>query len=271
MGFLDWLFGKQREKSTYTETPHEINPTNKNQENYYGSDGFTFYVDNLQRNFKEFSCIGESVKLWIPQDNPDKVYIYHRDGPGGCLGIVPSQYTDIIISTLIESSDYESRIEELTDNKCKIRCKLSSKEETKNRKEKDKESLRTELTKPYKPKKGPFNVRIVSKKKNYTKVGEELVIKFDDIDSYTQSKGDRNTCKWEIKFLNQKGDIVGILGNDKNNLQRILKLHFNSFLFDVKVLNIKKEERYNEKLIPIDEYIIELVINPYKNNNTNSN
>ena len=41
MSFLDWLFGKRKEESTSIESIHEINPTNKNQENYYGVDGFT--------------------------------------------------------------------------------------------------------------------------------------------------------------------------------------------------------------------------------------
>ncbi len=256
MSFLDWLFGKHKEKSTSTESLQKIKSTN-DKVDYYGVDGFTFYVNGLQDEFKEFSRVGESVKLWIPkeEDNPDKVRIYHRDGPGGCLCIVPSRYSDIIISHLMDSLDYESRIEELTDNMCKIKCRLISKEETI-------ESIRTELTKPYNPKK-PITINFSIDWKKVVKGGEKLVIKFDDIDSYVQLLEKKHgISQLELKFLNQNGDIVGIYDKDKTIIQRILKGHFNSFLFDVEVFDTPTESNVNW-----NGYPTKVVITPHKNNN----
>jgi len=266
MSFLSWLFGKQGENLTFIQPLQDVIPANKNQMDSNETGGLTFYVDGLQNEFKEFSRVGESVKLWIPKVNPDKVYIYHRDGPGGCLGIVPSHYSRNIISHLLDASDYEAVIEELTDNMCKIKCRLSSKEETTHRKAKEKESLRTELTKPYNPKK-PISLMIAVKGKKTVKVGEKLVIEFDDLGSYIQNAGYKNeACQWQIKFFNQACDTVGIFENDKSPIQRILKAHFNSFLFDVEVLDIAKERNIAWK-----GYLTKLVITPYKSNNTASN
>lgn len=165
MSFLRWLFGKPNKKPKLITSPQNIIPANQDQEVINETDGFTFRVDELQTDFKEFSRVGESVKLWIPKiDYPDKVYIYHRDGPGGCLGFVPSKYFNIVISHLKNALDYEAKIEELTENECKIKCRLISKEETKHQKEEDKASLRKELTKPYNPKK-PITLTLTTDKK----------------------------------------------------------------------------------------------------------
>jgi len=100
-----------------------------------------FYVDGLQRNFKDYSFVGESLNLWVPKDEGvkvfDKVYIYHRDGPGGCLGLVPSDYGFKVFRHLLNENYYEIRIEELSDDKCKVKCALFSREETLKRKKRD--------------------------------------------------------------------------------------------------------------------------------------
>lgn len=110
MNFLRWLFGKPNKKPNCIE-PHQNDvPANQNKE-VSNAIVLSFFVDGLQLEFKEFSRIGESVKLWIPKtNNPDKVYIYHRDGPGGCLGIVPSEYSDIVMSHLEDGLDYDAII-----------------------------------------------------------------------------------------------------------------------------------------------------------------
>jgi|LGOV01.1.fsa_nt_gb hypothetical protein len=138
MGFLRWLFGEPNKKPDYIEPPQDLIPANQNQEDSNKTNCFTFFVDGLQDNFKEFSHVGESVNLWIPDvDDPDKVYIYHRDGPGGCLGTVPSEknFDWPIIFHLEAGKNYYAKIIELTENECKIECRLISKEETEHRKE----------------------------------------------------------------------------------------------------------------------------------------
>lgn len=215
-------------------------------------DGIVFYVDNFR--LQDVLCTGTSVKLWIPKaKSPDTVYIYDRSSPYGPFGIVPSQHFEIIVSHLMADLDYDARIVELTYNKCQIKCRLISREETKYREEESRAVLRKELTKPYHPKK-PINLTFAMKTKKGAKVGDRITIAFEDIDSYRPYP-----CQWHISFLNQAGDMIGSFSHDRNIIQRLLKAHFNSFLFDIEVLDVAKE-----RSIAWKGYPTKLVITPYK-------
>jgi len=275
MGFFRWMFGKPNKKPDRIEVPKYVIPANQNQELINETGCLTFFVDGLQIEFKEFSQIGEPVNLWIPKiDYPDKVYVYHRDGPGGCLGIIPSEYSGIVISHLKDGLDYYAEIVELTDKACKIKCRLISKEETKHKIEGDKASLKHELTKTYNPKK-PITLTLTTDKKNAVKAGDKLIIEFNDLDSYLQdvrAKRGPDSCQWHIKFIDRTGKTIGILDHDKSTIQKILKAHFNSYLFDIEVSDTfthldysEEKERSNWKGYPI-----KLVITPYKSSNTTS-
>jgi hypothetical protein len=91
---------------------------------------------------------------------------------------------------------------------------------------------------------------IDTKKQDAVKLGEKLMIEFKDLDSYDLKS------KWHIKFLNQTGDTIGIFYDDysRDTIQRILKAHFNSYLFEIEV-----SETFNS-----GDYPIKLVITPYK-------
>ena len=177
------------------------------------------------------------VNLWIPnKKNPEDVYIYHRNGPARPIGIVPFKYSDTIISHLQSSMNYDARIIELTYTSCKIKCKLFTKEEDERRREQHKASLKKELTKLYKPK-IPIKLTISVKKKKGIKVDNKLTIEFEDSQSYSGP----NSYPYQVKFLNQSGDTIGILDNNKSIIQRLLKAYYNSYNFDVKVLGIGGE------------------------------
>lgn len=213
--------------------------------------------------------MGESVKLWIPKDNAEKVYIYHRDGPGGCLGIVPSNNNDIIISHLEKALEYEAIIEDLKENQCKIKCRLISKKETENKIVGKRASLKAELTKPYKPK-GPIKLEFMIKNKDNAKAGDKLAIEFNNLDSYLQDVSAKKgpfSCQWHLKFLNQKGKTVSILKNNKSTIQKILKAHFNSYLFDIEVSETFDHLDFSEKKQRSnwEGYPIKVIIKPYKN------
>jgi hypothetical protein len=219
-------------------------------------------IFNVQRpHIRDFNEIGANVNLWTPKDNPVNAYIFHRDGPDGRIGTVPLKYSDIIISHILDGREYEAKIIELGANICKIKCRLISKEETELRKTRESEALRIELTKPYNPQK-PVTLVFPMKKKRSAKVGDKLYIQFNDFDSCVQDMGnEKNTfsCQWKIKFLNQAGDVVGIFENNKSTIQRILKAHFNSFLFDIKVLEVEEERNR-----AWGGYLTKLIITPYK-------
>lgn len=103
---------------------------------------------------------------------------------------------------------------------------------------------------------------IATKKKKAVKVGEKLIIKFEDLDSYGPRPG-----VWPINFLNQAGDTIENSAQDKTIIQRLLKAHFNSYHLDVEVLDIAKtSERMWNKLSHKfwKGYRIRLIITPLK-------
>ncbi len=236
--------------------------TNENQQDpdfqrFLQADGLIFFVDNF--SIQDTTRTGMSVKLWIPKvKDPDTVYIYDRSAPYGPFGIVPSKYSDIVASHLLSAMNYDARIVKLTYNTCKIKCKLFSREEDERRKEEHKASLKEELTKSYKPKK-PIMLTIAVEKKKGIRVGDKLTIEFEDSHSY----GGPYSYPYQVKFLNQAGHTIGILDNNKSIIQRLLKAHFNSFVFDVEVVDIAKD-------IAWKGYPTKLVITPYKSHDGKS-
>jgi len=210
-------------------------------------------IFNVERpHIRDFNEVGANVKLWTPKDDPENVYIFHRDGPDGRIGTVPYKYAGIIISHILSGLECKAEIIELGINKCKIRCRLISKEETELRKAKEKEVLRTELTKAYNPKK-PITLVFIMKKKRSAQVGDKLNIEFDELDSYVQGQ-------WNMRFLNQVGDVVeGFYYDSTDKMRRLIKAHFNSFLFDVEVLDIEKERNR-----ALGGYPAKLIITTYK-------
>jgi hypothetical protein len=152
--------------------------------------------------------------------------------------------------------NYDARIVERAYNTCKIKCRLISKEENELRKEEYKTSLIKEFKKPYTPKK-PIILMIVAKKKKAAKVGDKLIIEFVDLDSFGFYP--KFYWPWHIKFLNQACVTIGIFADDRSIMQRILKAHFNSYLFDIEVLEIAHERSSAWKGYPT-----KLVIKPFK-------
>jgi hypothetical protein len=233
------------------------------------ADGLIFFVDRPRiHNRWDSASIGQPVNLWIPEvKNPDNDYIYLRS-PGPPIGLVPYKYIDIIASHLADSMDYDARVVEFTDNTIKIKCRLFSREDTKRMNEDYKSSLIKELKKPYNPKKSII-LMIATKKKKAVKVGEKLIIEFEDLGSYGLL-----ACPWQIKFLNQAGDTIDIFAQDRNIIHKLLKSNFNSFHLDVEVVDIAKtSERMWNKLTHNfwKGYPIQLVITPHKNQIMNRN
>jgi ASC-1-like (ASCH) protein len=125
-----------------------------------------------------------------------------------------------------------------------------------------------ELTKAYNPKK-PITLMLATKNKNTVKKGDKLIIEFDDLNSYIQDV-DVQSCQWHIKFLNQSGKTIGILEQDKSTIQKILKAHFNTYLFDVEVSDTFSHLDYSEEKQRSNwkGYPIKLIITPYKEGTT---
>lgn len=267
MNFFKWLFG------IFNRRTHPLKPSigsvraNQSQEVINESQDINFFIESFK--IEESTQVGMPVNLWIPKDNnPNKVYIYPRSGPGGYLGTVPSKYFSIIASHLVDGLDYKAEIEDLTDNSCKIKCRLISKVEAENRKEEGKESLRKELTQAYNPKR-PITLTLPRAKNNAVKAGDKLVVKFDDLDSYLEDVSTKRgpySCQWSIKFFDQTGESVGVLENNKSTIQKILKAHFNSYNFDIEVSDTFHHLDYSaeKERSGWKGYPTKIIITPYK-------
>lgn len=214
--------------------------------------GFLFSMNEAQ----ESTYIGMPVNLWIPKvKNPDEVYIYPRNA-NYSLGTVPVAYSDLIINHILMGMNYDARVVDRDDNSCKIKCRLISKEENALRKEEYKASLIKEMKKPYAPQK-PIMLTFATNRKNAVKAGEKLGIEFEELESYGFYP--KLYFPWHIKFLNKAGKTIGVFANDRSIIQRILKAHYNSYLFDIEVLEIANERNYAWK-----GYLTKLVIKTFK-------
>jgi hypothetical protein len=243
---------------TETEPPQDVITVNDYQEDsdferfLKEGSGFIFSVYGHQGG----TYVGMSVKLWIPKvKNPDEVRIYPPNAPCS-LGTVPFTYSDLIINHLLDGMNYDARIVELTPDACKIKYRLISKEENELKKEEYKTSLIKELKKPYTPQK-PIILQIAAKKKKAVKVGDKLVLEFVDLDSFGSYP--KFYWPWHIKFLNQSGVTIGIFADVRSTIQRIHKAHYNSYLFDIEVLEIEEERNS-----AWEGYLVKLVIKPFK-------
>ena len=164
--------------------------------------------------------IGDSVKLWAPPDTPTKILIYRRGtlGGEGRLGLVPKTYAGVIANHLASGLPIETEILDVSTATCTIRCRLVQAEEINRAKEKEREKLRAELTKPYRPKK-PVEFS-VDAKSYVLNIGERLRLTkipsidecIDDIygaalvfasidDKKTIAKGDEPDIKKKIMRL----------------------------------------------------------------------
>lgn len=216
------------------------------------SDTFIFHLDNVQAMELSQCSIGDYVNLWVRKDDPRKIYVFRRGSVGGTgrIGFVPSKYSQLIASHITRGMEYETEIVGLGNRKCEIKCRLISGEETESRKSQEREHLRHELTKKYSPTK-PIELVLNVESNAIPQKGDSLRVVFDELDKYVQSS------EWQIKFVDQDGNPVGTKSDERGLMQRILKAHFNSFLFDVEVISNK--EKHNWYANPI-----RLMLKPYK-------
>jgi hypothetical protein len=247
-GLLRWLGGKPKQATKLIESAPHVAPLRQNQEEDLSkTSAFSFFVD--EPRLQDYTKVGLSVKLWTPKENPEQVYIYHRDGPGGCLGMVPPRYSSLIAAHLVNGLEHEAVVEERTATTCKVKCRLLSKEETEQRRKEDARSLQRELAKPYVPRK-PMTLKLATQIEGAVKVGDKLKIEFGSLESYLQdAKTERGPygCQWRLAFCDQSGITVGVLAHDKAAIHRILKAHFNSYVLDVEVVETSFHIDYTEE------------------------
>jgi hypothetical protein len=230
-----------------TETQTQIGNTD-NSTNAY------FWIENPVLGELAECHVGDYVKFWIPKDDPDRIFIYRKGSVGGTgkLGFVPFRHAQIISQHLSKGLVCETEILSVENNKCQIRYRLVSKDETEEKKEVSREKLRAELTEKYTPQK-PLKVTIDSTNTQFLKIGEKLRIEFSDLNYYV-----KNPQSWNFILLTQTGLSIGPKSINASSMKKLLKAHFNGYSFNIEVLTISQK---------INEYCnspVELLVTPYK-------
>jgi len=221
----------------YNESYDSQRPEKTVEKDIYNSTVLTFDVGNP--NIKELpECkVNDYVNLWKPSMNPKKISIFRSGTVGGegKIGFVPNRYFDVISSHVDKGLRIDASIIELAHDKCKIRCKLVSKQELEAEKEKELKSHMKKLTKPYSPRK-PIVFVFNAKENHGIQIGEKLKFHFEKSDFYIN-----NPHQWHIQILDSKGNVVGTKSDENSKiLEKILKTHFNSYDFDIEVLSTGK-------------------------------
>jgi len=218
----------------------------------------SFHSDKT--NFAELAeCkIGDHIKFWTPDDEPNKMLIFRRGSVGGGnIGYVPKEYSHIIASHIIKELGYEAEIIELDTEKrrCKIKCKLTSQEETAARIASVGESLRLELQKKYTPKK-PFLFKIELPKDHRLQEGQPLYLEQRKIEYYVQ-----NPEPLKIHFLDKHGRMVAQKKSEPHLIRRILKAYFNDHRMNFKIWAIKTPDKYTLPYIDSITATVKVVFN----------
>lgn len=91
-----------------------------------GSDLLTFEVSNLEQDNLSACQINDRVKLWLPPDGADKIFLYLNNWR---FAFIDGKHFDFVASHLRKKLPYEAKVTELSAGRCRIQCKLVSQEE----------------------------------------------------------------------------------------------------------------------------------------------
>lgn len=203
--------------------------------------------------------VGDYVKLWVPRDNPEVVYVFRQGtiGGQGKLGKIPNLFTKVISNHLSEGLGYETEILSIKGSTCTIKCKLISKEETTARKEEKTRiagaRLKKELMKKYVPRES-FAIRVQLPKEHSLVEGEEVLLRNRGLDYYVE-----NATSLEIEFTNQKNEIVASARSPSGLIRSILRASFSKIPMIFRLIEIQKPDKYTLPYLEFVQGKIEVV------------
>lgn len=199
-----------------------------------------FRFSIVQPNIEECAQIerGDSVNFWSPADNPSKIYIYRRGSIGGLgkLGLVPNTFSGMIASHRAKGLPIEAEILDVTTSTCTIYCRLVQAKEIEKDREEEQNKLRTELMKPYRPRK-PIEFSIDAK--SYTlNIKEQLrLTQIPSIDECTN-----NIHAAKLVFFSLDGKKVIEKKDEPDIKKKIVRLAHTFDNLDVLVVSKSKEK-----------------------------
>ena len=179
-----------------------------------GSEVLTFEVSNLEQDELAACQINDRVKLWMPPDNADKIFLYIDNWR---FGFIAGKYFDLVASHLSKKLPYEAKITELAAGRCKIKCKLVSQEEAAILQKQKRQKFEVEMSKKYTPKKG-FDFSIELPKRHKLKEGQLLFLDKEPIENCDEHQGE-----FRLKFVDEKNNVVAHKRGEKEKIKRILK------------------------------------------------
>ena len=217
------------------ELPEIINDKEK-----HDSDSFAFDVDEVNKEELSACKVDDYVKLWKPPGASEAIRIYRSGtiGVQGRIGFVPRKYSEMIASHMDQGLPVESDIAELKKDKCKIRCRLVSREEVETQREDERRYLRKELEKKYTPRKG-FSFSLQLPENHKLKQGQSLYLKENTTENYAKS-----ASSIRIEFVDENGNVVAHKENEPNLIRRILRASFSGYEPRFKILNISHPDKY---------------------------
>ncbi len=210
------------------------------------NDTIVFDVEKCQSEELTQCRLGDYVNLWVSKDNSRNVYVFRRGSVGGIgrVGYVPDKYSRIISTHLVKGLKCETEILEINvdNSRCKIKCRLISKEETIAKQVAELEvasaRLKTELQKRY-ISKNSLSIRVQLPKNHKLDEGQELCLEKRPIEYYIQ-----NAMNLHINFVDNNGVVVAQKTNEPKLIRSILRAFFSQCAMKFYVSSIETPDKY---------------------------
>ena len=205
-----------------------------------GSEVLTFEISNLEQDELVAYQINDRVKLWMPPDDAEKIFLYLGNWR---LGFIAGKYFELVASHLSKKLPYEAKVTELAAGRCRIKCKLISQEEAAILQKQERQKLEVKTAKKYTPKKG-FDFSIELPKSHKLKEGQLLFLDKEPIENCGEHLGE-----FGLKFVDRKNNVVAHKRWEKEKIQRILKARNSGYQLVIKIQSIERPDKFTLEYI----------------------
>jgi hypothetical protein len=205
-----------------------------------GSEVLTFEISNLEQDELVAYQINDRVKLWMPPDDAEKIFLYLGNWR---LGFIAGKYFERVASHLSKKLPYEAKVTELAAGRCRIKCKLISQEEAAILQKQERQKLEVKTAKKYTPKKG-FDFSIELPKSHKLKEGQLLFLDKEPIENCGEHLGE-----FGLKFVDEKNNVVAHKRWEKEKIQRILKARNSGYQLVIKIQSIERPDKFTLEYI----------------------
>lgn len=205
-----------------------------------GSEVLTLEISNLDQDELAEYHINDRVKLWMPPDDADKIFLYLGNWR---LAFIVGKYFELVASHLNKKLPYEAKVTELSAGRCRIKCKLISQEEAAILQKQERQKFEVEMTKKYTPKKG-FEFSIELPKRHKLQEGQLLFLDKEPIENSSESPGE-----FGLKFIDEKNNVVANKRWEKEKIKRILKARNSGYQLVIKIQSIERPDKFTLEYI----------------------